>query len=107
MLSAFRCVLLCSSQMGPTVRRPLLPSLGRRHYHPWLAHEAAVAADEQRARSVTLGDLPDFKGPSRLRKETPAGRGSHCPLTLSFAEMTFAKSSAEHEQTAMTCHSRT
>ena len=69
MLSAFRCVLGPLLVMGPTSRRALLPSLGRRHYHPWLAHEAAVAADEQRARAVTLGDLPDFKGPSRLRKE--------------------------------------
>ena len=44
MLSAFRCVLGPLLVMGPTSRRALLPSLGRRHYHPWLAHEAAVAA---------------------------------------------------------------
>lgn len=46
------------------VRRPAA-SLHRRCVHPWLAHEQVHAEHTV----ASLGELPDFKGPSRLLKE--------------------------------------
>ena len=41
-----------------------------RHVHPWLAAEAARAAEANaHAGPASLGELPDFRGPSRLLKD--------------------------------------
>jgi nucleolar GTP-binding protein len=62
-----RAVLLCTS--GLHLRRP--PPLWyqqRRTVHPWLAHHDALAERHAEAH-LSLGDLPDFRGPARLLKE--------------------------------------
>ena len=67
MLLSTISMLLCPSL---TALRRLSPTpMYRRHVHPWLVHEASIAAEQHASVPVTLGDLPDFKGPSRLLKE--------------------------------------
>ena len=55
---------LLFSSAGP--RQPAV--CFRRHIHPWLLAERAHAATAEPEVS-TLGDLPDFRGPSRLLKD--------------------------------------
>ena len=64
--SLLRTVLLCSS--GLQLRRPALLEQHRRHVHPWLAQEMA-AFEAQKENHSSLGELPDFRGPSRLLKD--------------------------------------
>ena len=54
--------LSCATRRGPALRV--------RHVHPWLAAEVKSAEALRSEQHVSsLADLPDFRGPSRLRKE--------------------------------------
>ena len=67
-LAHLQRLLLCTSHLPLSLRR-LPASPIRRHIHPWLVEQVETEARAETARVASLGELPDFKGPSRLIKE--------------------------------------